>query len=76
MHVGGDGFAVAVASGGSVRSFAGRRQSRATGLAAAMVVRRLDAASPGVRHIEDAVDGDFLPELAAHGFELSQYDAG
>lgn len=76
VHVGGDGFAVAVASGGTVRSFAGRRQSRATGLAAAMVVRRLDGLPPGVRHIEDAAREDFLPELAAHGFELTHYDAG
>jgi hypothetical protein len=76
VHVGGDGFAVAVASGGTVRSFAGRRQSRATGLAAAMVVRRLDGLPPGVRHIEDAAGEDFLPRLAAQGFELSQYDAG
>ncbi|TDE35005.1 saccharopine dehydrogenase NADP-binding domain-containing protein [Actinomadura sp. 6K520] len=76
VHVGGDGFAVAVASGGSVRSFAGRRQSRATGLAAALVVRRLAGTAPGVRHIEDAVGPDFLPELAEHGFTLAHYDAG
>ncbi|MFG2089192.1 MULTISPECIES: saccharopine dehydrogenase [unclassified Spirillospora] len=76
VRMGGDGFAVAVASGGSVRSFAGRRQSRATGLAAAMVVRRLDGTPPGVRHIEDVAGRDFLPELAAHGFRTAQYDAG
>ncbi len=76
VHLGGDGFAVAVASGGRVRSFAGRRQSRATGLAAALVVRRLDGMPPGVRHIEDVVGPDFLPELAAHGFELGEYDSG
>ncbi|MEU8310362.1 saccharopine dehydrogenase NADP-binding domain-containing protein [Actinomadura sp. NPDC048955] len=76
VHIGGDGFAVAVASGGTVRSFAGRRQSRATGLAAAMVVRGLDGTPPGVHHIEDAVGPDFLPGLAAHGFELAHYDAG
>ena len=76
VHTGSDGFAVAVASGGTVRSFAGRRQSRATGLATAMVVRRLAGMAPGVRHIEDAVGPGFLTELAARGFELSQYDAG
>lgn len=76
VHVGGDGFAVAAASGGSVRSFSGRRQSRATGLVAAMVVRRLDGMAPGVRHIQDAVGPDFLPELAADGFDLAHYDAG
>ncbi|MEU8798883.1 saccharopine dehydrogenase [Spirillospora sp. NPDC048819] len=74
-HFGGDGFAVAAASGGSVRSFTGRRQSRATGLVTAMVVRRLDGMDPGVRHIEDAVGPGFLPELAEHGFALAQYDA-
>ncbi|MES9539256.1 saccharopine dehydrogenase NADP-binding domain-containing protein [Actinomadura sp. NPDC000600] len=76
VHVGGDGFAVAVRSGGTVRSFAGRRQSRATGLAAAMTVRRLDGMRPGVHHIEDVTGPDFLPDLAAHGFELAHYDAG
>ncbi|WP_433466673.1 hypothetical protein [Spirillospora sp. CA-128828] len=76
VHVGGDGFAVAVASGGTVRAFTGRRQSRATGLVAAMVVRRLAGMPPGVRHIEDAVGPGFLPDLAGHGFELTQYDAG
>ncbi|WP_149263005.1 saccharopine dehydrogenase NADP-binding domain-containing protein [Actinomadura sp. K4S16] len=76
VHVGGDGFAVAVRSGGTVRSFAGRRQSRATGLAAAMTVRRLDGMRPGVHHIEDVAGPDFLPDLAAHGFELAHYDAG
>lgn len=75
VHVGGDGFAVAVASGGRVRSFAGRRQSRATGLAAALVVRRLAGAPPGVRHIEDVAGPGFLPELAARGFALGEYDA-
>lgn len=73
VRVGGDGFAVAVASGGSVRAFSGRRQSRATGLAAALVVRRLDGTAPGVHHIEDAVGPDFLTELADEGFELSRY---
>ncbi|MEU8123303.1 saccharopine dehydrogenase NADP-binding domain-containing protein [Spirillospora sp. NPDC049024] len=76
VHIGGDGFAVAVRSGGTVRSFAGRRQSRATGLAAAMTVRRLDGMRPGVHHIEDVAGPDFLPDLAAHGFELAHYDAG
>jgi len=78
VHIGADGFAVAVAaaSDGTVRSFSGRRQSRATGLVAAMVVRRLDGLPPGVRHIEDAAEPGFLPELAAHGFELAHYHSG
>lgn len=76
VHLGGDWFAVAVASGGRVRSFAGRLQSRATGLAAALVVRRLaDGMPPGVRHIEGAVGPGFLRELAAHGFDLGEYEA-
>ncbi|MEU8347186.1 saccharopine dehydrogenase NADP-binding domain-containing protein [Spirillospora sp. NPDC048832] len=75
VHLGGDGFAVAAASGGRVRSFAGRRQSRATGLATALVVRLLDGAPRGVRHIEDVAGPGFLPELAAHGFALDEYDA-
>ncbi|MFG1856452.1 hypothetical protein ACGFJT_31780 [Actinomadura geliboluensis] len=75
VHVGGDGFAVAVASGGRVRSFAERRQSRATGLAAALVVRRPAGAPAGVRHIEDVAGPGFLPELAARGFALGEYDA-
>lgn len=68
-----NGLAVAVASGGSVRAFSGRRQSRATGLAAALVVRRLDGTAPGVHHIEDAVGPGFLTEPADEGFELSRY---
>ncbi|WP_433476707.1 hypothetical protein ACQPZP_06410 [Spirillospora sp. CA-142024] len=68
--------AVAVAAGGTVRAFTGRRQSRATGLVAATVVRRLAGMPPGVRHIEDAVGPGFLPDLAGPGFALTQYDAG
>ncbi|ASR39509.1 hypothetical protein BAY61_20585 [Prauserella marina] len=73
VHFGRDGFAVAAASNGKVMAFSGRRQSRATGLVAAMVVRRLAGMSPGVQHIENAVGTDFLPELADHGFNLDEY---
>ncbi|OLT38412.1 hypothetical protein BJF79_26910 [Actinomadura sp. CNU-125] len=76
VHVGGDGFAVAAASGGRVAALSGRRQSRATGLVAALAVRRLDRPPRGVRHLEAAVGPDFLDELAEHGFDLHEYDAG
>ncbi|MEU3269325.1 saccharopine dehydrogenase NADP-binding domain-containing protein [Saccharomonospora sp. NPDC006951] len=75
VHFGRDGFAVAAASDGKVKPFSGRRQSRATGLVAAMVVSRLEGLPPGVRHIENAVGTDFLPELASHGFSLHAYEA-
>ena len=42
-HVGGDGFAVAVSAGGVTCGFSGRRQSRATGVVAALLVDRLPA---------------------------------
>ncbi|MFC4059044.1 saccharopine dehydrogenase NADP-binding domain-containing protein [Planomonospora corallina] len=71
IHLGGDGFAVAVRSGTAWAAFSGRRQSRATGRAAALLVRRLPALPPGVRHIEQLVDpAAFLAELAAGGFDL------
>ncbi|MBO2460558.1 saccharopine dehydrogenase NADP-binding domain-containing protein [Actinomadura violacea] len=76
VHAGGDRFAVVAASGGAVRSFSGRRQSRATGLAAALAVQRLAETPPGVRHLHDAAGPDFLAELAAQGFRLGHYDAG
>ncbi|GAA2118216.1 saccharopine dehydrogenase family protein [Actinomadura alba] len=70
-HVGGDGFAVTVTSGAHTASFTGRRQSRATGLAAALVVRQLDALPAGVRHIDEVIEPvGFLTELAGHGFDL------
>ncbi|MFD0901070.1 saccharopine dehydrogenase NADP-binding domain-containing protein [Actinomadura sediminis] len=76
VHVGGDGFAVAAASGGRVAALTGRRQSRASGLVAALAVRRLDGTPRGVRHLEAAAGPRFLDELAEHGFELHEYDAG
>ena len=78
MHVGSDGFAVVATDGRSSASFAGRRQSRATGLVAALLIRRLEQFPPGVRHIEQLVDPtEFLGELASHGFrlEVDQYAA-
>ncbi|MCN0179849.1 saccharopine dehydrogenase family protein [Salinispora arenicola] len=70
-HLGGDGFAVTVDSGTSQASFSGHQQSRATGLAAALLVRDLPALPSGVRHIEHLVEPEaFLTELAASGFLL------
>ncbi|MCF2531281.1 NAD(P)H-binding protein [Yinghuangia soli] len=78
VHVGSDRFVVQVDADGpggaegtvSVR-FSGRRQGRATGLAAALMIRRLPGLPAGVRHIEELVDpADFLGELASHGFAL------
>ncbi|RJL32910.1 saccharopine dehydrogenase [Bailinhaonella thermotolerans] len=71
VHVGGDGFAVTVEAGGAGASFSGRLQSRATGLAAALLAERLPLLPPGVSHIERLVDPvPFLTELAGHGFDL------
>ncbi|GAA2688630.1 hypothetical protein GCM10010412_077350 [Nonomuraea recticatena] len=71
IHLGGDGFAVTVRSGKVRAGFSGRLQSRATGLTAALLLRRLPGMPPGVRHVEQLVEpADFLTELAAHGFEL------
>ncbi|MEV5824856.1 saccharopine dehydrogenase NADP-binding domain-containing protein [Spirillospora sp. NPDC052242] len=75
VHVGGDGFAVAAASGGRVAAVSGRRQSRASGLVAALAVRRLAGAPRGVRHLEAAVGTDLLDELADHGYAFHEYDA-
>ncbi|TMR11315.1 saccharopine dehydrogenase [Nonomuraea turkmeniaca] len=70
-HFGSDGFMVTVTSGKAQASFSGRMQSRATGLAAALLIRDLPAMPPGVRHIEQLVDPVvFLTELAADGFDL------
>ncbi|ABP53619.1 saccharopine dehydrogenase family protein [Salinispora tropica] len=72
IKVGGDGFAVTVDSGASQASFSGRQQSRATGLAAALLIRDLPAMPSGVRHIEHLVEPRaFLTELAANGFTLN-----
>lgn len=72
LHLGTDGFAV-IAEAGDVRaSFSGNRQSRATGLFAAHVIRRLPGLRPGVAHVEDLVDPvEFLTALAAEGFRFS-----
>ncbi|WP_046468088.1 saccharopine dehydrogenase family protein [Allosalinactinospora lopnorensis] len=71
FHLGGDGFAVTARSGTARASFGGRRQSRATGLTAALLLRRLPDLPAGVHHIERLVDpAEFLTELASHGFAL------
>ena len=71
VHVGGDGFAVVVRSGAVQASFAGRRQSRATGHMAALLIRELPELPSGAHHVEQLVDPvRFLDELAAGGFEL------
>ncbi|MEV4471336.1 saccharopine dehydrogenase NADP-binding domain-containing protein [Nonomuraea sp. NPDC049504] len=74
-HVGGDGFAVTVRSGTVRASFHGRRQSRATGRAAALLIRRLPGLPAGAGHIEQLVEPvTFLTELAAEGFALDLDD--
>lgn len=71
VHLGSDGFAVTVTAGTARASFSGRSQSRATGRAAALLVRHLPQAKAGVHHIEHLVDPiTFLTELAAEGFAL------
>lgn len=71
VHFGSDAFAVTVTSGTARAAFSGRRQSRATGRAAALLIRALPALPPGVRHIEQLVDPvAFLTELAVDGFDL------
>ncbi|MGR6919753.1 saccharopine dehydrogenase NADP-binding domain-containing protein [[Actinomadura] parvosata] len=71
IHLGGDGFAVTVGAGAAQASFSGRSQSRATGRAAALIVRHLPGLPAGVRHIEQLVDPiAFLTELAADAFVL------
>jgi hypothetical protein len=72
LHLGGDGFAVTAEAGDVRASFTGNRQSRATGLAAAHVIRRLPGLPPGVAHIENLLDpAEFLTALAAAGFHLA-----
>ncbi|MGW3353659.1 saccharopine dehydrogenase family protein [Nonomuraea rubra] len=74
-HVGGDGFAVTVRCGTVRASFHGRRQSRATGRAAALLIRRLPGLPAGAGHIEQLVEPvAFLTELAAEGFALDLGD--
>lgn len=75
VHLGSDGFAVSAAAGAVHVSFSGRRQSRATGLIAALLVRRLPTMPPGARHIEQLVDPvDVLTELATLGYALDLGD--
>ncbi|GGO08652.1 hypothetical protein GCM10010116_17560 [Microbispora rosea subsp. aerata] len=75
VHVGGEGFAVTVRRGAVRGSFSGRRQSRATGLVAARLIRRLPDLPPGAAHIEQLVDPiPFLTELAGEGFALDLGD--
>ncbi|MFB9530276.1 hypothetical protein [Nonomuraea roseola] len=70
-HVGGDGFAVTVRCGTVQASFTGRRQSRATGRTAALLICHLPGLPPGAAHIEQLVDPErFLTELATDGFAL------
>ncbi|MGK5558534.1 saccharopine dehydrogenase family protein [Actinomadura kijaniata] len=78
VHTGGDGFAVTATGGGRSVAFTGRRQSRATGLAAALAVERLPGLPPGVHHIEEVIDPrPYLAALADYGFTLhDHYDAG
>lgn len=68
VHLGSDNFAVAATAGPVRASFSGRRQSRATGLVAALLVRGLTRMPAGVRHIEQLVEPvEFLTELAGLG---------
>ncbi|MBC6456534.1 saccharopine dehydrogenase NADP-binding domain-containing protein [Actinomadura sp. HBU206391] len=71
VHVGSEGFAVTATAGTFTASFSGHRQRRATGLTAALLIRRLDALPAGVRHIDQVVEPvEFLSELSKHGFDL------
>lgn len=75
VHAGGDGFAVTVRRGAVQASFAGWRQSRATGQAAALLIGKLPGLPPGAAHIEQLVDSvPFLTELAGQGFGLDLGD--
>ncbi|WP_067548733.1 MFS transporter [Nocardia crassostreae] len=69
VHVGSDRFAVKVESDSAGAWFTGRRQSRATGVVAALLAERVHRFPPGVRHIEQLVDPvEFLADLHRHGF--------
>ncbi|MFD1366294.1 NAD(P)H-binding protein [Actinoplanes sichuanensis] len=71
LHLGSDGFAVIAEAGGLRASFTGHGQSRATGLVAAQVIRRLPELRPGIAHLEDLVDPtEFLTALTGDGFQL------
>lgn len=65
IHLGGDAFAVTAQMGQVSATFTGRRQSRATGLTAALLLKRLPSFPAGVLHIDELVEpGEFLAELA------------
>ncbi|MFC9997470.1 hypothetical protein [Nocardia sp. NPDC127526] len=69
VHVGSDRFALKVESDVAGAWFTGRRQSRATGLVAALLAERVHRFPPGVRHIEQLVEPvEFLAELHRYGF--------
>ncbi|MEU4761784.1 hypothetical protein AB0H12_00930 [Actinosynnema sp. NPDC023794] len=60
-----------MSAGGVTCAFSGRRQSRATGVVAALLVDLLPALPHGVWHVDQVVDPEaFLSEAAAHGFDL------
>jgi hypothetical protein len=62
---------LAVSAGGMTCAFSGRRQSRATGVVAALLVDLLPDLPRGVWHVDQVVDPvPFLTEAAAHGFDL------
>lgn len=70
-HTGGDRFVVTTSAAGVTGTFSGHRQSRATGLAAALTAPKLPALPSGVWHLDQVVDArEFLTELATHGFDL------
>lgn len=73
VHIGSDRFALKAESGSAGAWLTGRRQSRATGVVAALLVERLDTFAPGVRHIEQLVDpAEFLTTLRDHGFSTGE----
>lgn len=64
IHLGSDTFAVTAQMGQVSATFTGRRQSRATGLTAALLLKRLPSFPAGVLHIDELVEpGEFLAEL-------------
>ncbi|TQM29352.1 saccharopine dehydrogenase NADP-binding domain-containing protein [Nocardia bhagyanarayanae] len=70
VHLGSERFAVVAESGDASAWVAGSRQSRATGVVAALLTQRVASFPPGVRHIEQLVEpAEFLAELRAYGFE-------
>lgn len=70
-HFGSDAFAVTARVGQTQASLSGNRQSRATGLVAALLIQRIANLPRGARHIEQLVEpAEFLTELASHNFTL------